>query len=765
MSFPSCTGTNAILSMKNTDSLSRRSFWLCCLLWTAMVAAFFAPAIFGGKVLAPMDIMDCIISPYATQPMENVHNHFTVDAISQYLPYNYSVAESVRQDGYMGWNPYAHNGTPIAENTMLCPGDWHHALYFFLPFWTAWDTGIILQFLIAGLGMIVLLRNRKVPVPYCLLGAAGYGFYSQFVMWIYHRWVLGTMCWAPWILWALMRNKEKRIIDLPSILFIALGFRGGHLQACLFIVLLTGCVWLADWWSSPSRWSLKTLWRVSLPYLVSGIGGALLSIDVLSQTIPPLMAGVKELPFLTGVTHLPSLVTVLFPTLLGVPETIDLFKLMGQDLFDLKFTGSVIFVLSVLGLFNRKAPLTAKFLMVISLVLVFTPLITYFYSRSTAVYALGASWLAAWQLHALTQEPARTVWKKIFMALGVLTLGWLLCSVLIQIFHQDILSILQKNLVSRLSAAETGRENWYLIRTERLLEQSCIWYPRTLALLALLWGGLWAASRIHVRARHKMLLASLVILCSLGELLLVQATWVQYADKPESAGLYKELEWMPRLKQQVGDGSVSFYSAQRDKDYLHANHLSTFGIKLAEGYETVAPKRLHSLQDNLAHPEAAARAGISHIIVNPRQSPPQAKGWNLVEKTPQYILLANPPYKGRYFAANQATGERSPVQPNRLTYNQMDFTVPPGTTSLDVLESYSDGWTARINGGKPVPVECSENYGITVPLAATDAPAHVFLQYRDHRQNTYYGIILATLLLICGAYLWRRMKKRPSAPH
>ena len=105
-----------------------------------------------------------------------------------------------------------------------------------------------------------------------------------------------------------------------------------------------------------------------------------------------------------------------------------------------------------------------------------------------------------------------------------------------------------------------------------------------------------------------MLLASLVILCSLGELLLVQATWVQYADKPESAGLYKELEWMPRLKQQVGDGSVSFYSAQRDKDYLHANHLSTFGIKLAEGYETVAPKRLHSLQDNLAHPEAAARA-------------------------------------------------------------------------------------------------------------------------------------------------------------
>ena len=751
--------------MKNTDSLSRRSFWLCCLLWAVLVGACFAPAIFGGKVLEPMDIMDCLISPYATQPMENVHNHFTVDAISQYLPYNYSVAQSFRQDGYMGWNPYTHNGTAIAENTMLCPGDWHHVLYFFLPFWTAWDTGIILQFFLAGLGMIVFLRSRQVPAPYCLLGAIGYGFYSQFVLWIYHRWVLGTMCWAPWILWALMRNREKRIIDLPSILFIALGFRGGHLQACLFIVLLTGCVWLADWWTSPSRWKFKTLWRVSLPYLVSGIAGGLLSIDVLAQTIPPLMEGCRPIPFLTGITHLPSLVTVLFPTLLGVPETIDLFKLMGQDLFDLKFTGGVIFVLAVLGLFNRKAPLTAKFLMVISLILAFTPLITYFYSRSTTVYALGASWLAAWQLHAFTQEPARTVWKKIFIALGILTLGWLLCSILIQIFHQDILSTLQRNLVSRLSPAETGREAWYMLRTERLLEQTCIWYPRTLALLALLWGGLWAASRIHVFARHKLLLASAVILCSLGEQLLVQATWVHYADKPESAGLYREPEWLPHLKQQVGDGSVLCYTSHRDKDYFHDNHLSSFGIKQAEGYETVRPKRLHALQDILTHPEAAAKAGISHLLVNPRQQLPETKGWNLVENTSRYVLFANPHYRGRYFANGPATEESAVVHPNWLTYNKMDFTVPPGASSLDILESYSEGWTARINGGVPVPVECSENYGIIVPLPVSDTPAHVLLQYRDHRQNTYYCIILATLLLICAACLWRHVKKRPSSPH
>ncbi|MFQ7534083.1 MAG: hypothetical protein ACLRPT_02465 [Akkermansia muciniphila] len=60
-------------------------------------------------------------------------------------------------------------------------------------------------------------------------------------------------------------------------------------------------------------------------------------------------------------------------------------------------------------------------------------------------------------------------------------------------------------------------------------------------------------------------------------------------------------------------------------------------------------------------------------------------------------------------------------------------------------------------------MECSENYGITVPLAATDAPrmsssstgTTARIPTRHHPRHA---------ALICGAYLWRRMKKRP-APH
>lgn len=77
---------------------------------------------FGGKVLAPVDCVECLFKPFATQPMEEVHNQYNVDGASQYLPYSWAMQQSWQSDGYMGWNPYTHNGTSLPENTMLSPG-------------------------------------------------------------------------------------------------------------------------------------------------------------------------------------------------------------------------------------------------------------------------------------------------------------------------------------------------------------------------------------------------------------------------------------------------------------------------------------------------------------------------------------------------------------------------------------------------------------------------------------------------------------------
>ena len=128
--------------------------------------AFFAPAVFGGKVLAPVDCVECLFKPFATQPMEEVHNQYNVDGASQLV--NLIAGRCSSPGKVMGiWDGtlILTMGLHCRKSPLLSPGDWHHWLFGFLPFWTAWDAGILLQFFIAGLGMIILLKSRGIPGP------------------------------------------------------------------------------------------------------------------------------------------------------------------------------------------------------------------------------------------------------------------------------------------------------------------------------------------------------------------------------------------------------------------------------------------------------------------------------------------------------------------------------------------------------------------------------------------------------------------------
>ena len=41
-----------------------------------------------------------------------VHNHFVTDVVLQHIPYRMVMHESLRQDGYIGWNPFVFGGCP-----------------------------------------------------------------------------------------------------------------------------------------------------------------------------------------------------------------------------------------------------------------------------------------------------------------------------------------------------------------------------------------------------------------------------------------------------------------------------------------------------------------------------------------------------------------------------------------------------------------------------------------------------------------------------
>jgi hypothetical protein len=740
-----------------------KPYLLAAGLWLAMVVVFFSPVIFQGKVIAPLDVLDSLLRPWATAEKIEVHNAFTYDAISQYLPYDYSVYQSLRQDGYIGWSSYTHSGSSIVENTMSCPGDWHHHLYRVLPFWAAWNTGIILQFALAGLGMLLLLRDQKIPATYALIGVIAFGFYSQFILWINHRWILGAMCWAPWILWALFRAKKSdRIIHLPFIAFIALAFRGGHLQTCIFVVLLVLLVAVTDWWQSEQRWDPRRLWKTFLPYAFCGILAAILTLDVIVETVPALLHGKRDMParsWLEALSTLPTLVTSVFPTVLGTPQGLDVMKFFRADLFSIKFMGALALLVAAFGFHRHQAPLTAKVLCLCGLVVPFTPADQWLYSRFTVVFALGGAWLAAWHLTTISTESKSRVWKWSMALLALITGIWLLGSIAITLKHSLVETRLHETILAKLPPGKASRADWMFSRADVFLKDSLVWAPRNLAMLALIGVGLVACSRIHQQNRNAPRFAVLVALCAFGEILLFASTWITFSDKPAGGGLYSEPAWATRLKKEAGPGTILCLD-RSDFDYMQLNTPNVYGIRFAEGYETITPRRIDPASDGKHDPARCAASGISHLLVSPEKDPGSVEGWEKAVDSKEFVLYRNPVFQG-ICIAETIGGNTLPLAAELKTANTREILLPANIKALTLTESFNPGWKYSIDGLAWHPVRETALHGIRIdlenPTRAESTRLH--LQYHPAYQPYYRTVISITAIGLLGFAALRSRRK------
>ena len=738
-------------------------------MWLFLCCGYFYPAVVGGKVIAPLDCLDSFFRPFATQPLENVHNHFVSDGVSQYLPYKWAIKTSCEEDGYVGWDPYTFNGRPISNNTMASPGDPWNMVYAVLPFWTAWNWGIIVQFLIAGCGMILLLRHYKLPIWAVLLAAISFSFYSQYVLWMYHKW-LGAMIWSPYLVWALLKYRNV-IVNIPAIIFMALLWRTGSLQTCLFGFLLVSFVWCAVIWKkNEGEYSWKECLRVTGSYLLTGSVGALLSLDVFVDTLAN-VGGCKDMGFSWGVNNIPTFVTLLFPTVLGVPETLDIAKVLRLDLFDIKFGGGVVFLLSVIACFNSRAPRVAKILFLLSIVAVCTPLLAYIYSRSTLIMSLGMSWLAAWQLYDLTRVRFKSAhWNRIIYALVSVSLLWLLASVAVVCFKELLAQQLTDVMNSAAATSRPGRIAWQELRVERFLSQILIWNWRNAILLVCLFLGVWFCRKIKPGQNNSYWMAG-VTLTTFVELFVFSGVWVTYSQKPESAHLYATPDWVEELSSHVGDGSVAVFSPSADNDFLCENHLASYGIRMAFGYETfipecMAPLNWTSTQLNSCvirpmycdqcDPDDYALAGISHILSYTRWNDVPVSGWNLVMTGNEFKVYANPKYRGRYLL-----DEGRAIKENWRTSNRINLTIPAHSGKLMVLESYHQGWSAVANGENLL-ITPTERGGMLIELPESERDYELLLEFRMPYRMWYYSIMSLTACVLLLIFIKQKKQSNTS---
>lgn len=657
-------------------------------------SALFSPWFVQGKVLAPFDLLQGLISPWNQhdfQAVPKVHNHFVSDAVTQYLPYVLFSKASFESDGYVGWNPLVFGGVAQHANTMAIPYDWSQGLYRWLDFWPAWHLGRFCQFLIAGIGMFIFLRGRGCASGVALTAATAYMLNTQFIVWIYHHWALASFCWIPWLFWALYKARDgEALYLLPSTLFLSLSLCGGTLQHAAFVAMALFCLWLG--WLGESRRLGFPLLRATLLLLATAILALALTAPMLEATIHAYLENLRSgqvrggLGYSGGwpqpILNLLSVPFYAFPLVLGSPASLDLWKLFRSDLMNVASFGTLPVLLAFWGLFSRKVPLPARWLAAAGLLIPLSPLVGPLYHRVQLLWIFGGCWCAAAWLQKSSPRELRSIFRMIGISGGILIVLWIAASGAALLMESRWEPILQEKVQALSNAGQFGIfANWMQARTQALFSCLSIWNPVQIVYLA---GFALSVTCLCVWFSPTN---RFWIIPAIGVGLQGLACWWQWSTWSQSREeIYQSPSWVKVLQEQVGmNGRLAQSAGGYATQPFGPNTLQPSQVPIAAGYESIHPIGLNAREAPWEFP------GTTHFLGPKNGAFP--KGWQTVHADKIWRLWKNPePTFGFVVFANgdqELLREGSVCRPS---FNTMTVSMPAGAERVELFTNGHRGW-------------------------------------------------------------------------
>jgi hypothetical protein len=746
-------------STQNTAPAGR-GWWASYVLLAVLVLAWFAPWWAGGKVLAPFDIVTDLMAPWRGQELApQVQNHFVSDAVTQYLPYALTLDRSLAADGYAGWNPMLFGGTAQYANTMTVGFDVSRFLYRVMDFWAAWHMGRMLQFLVAGFGMLIFLRSRGCGQGVATLGAVAYMGNWQFVAWIYHHWALASFCWVPWLLWALFSAKEKSgRYGTAAAVFLALALLGATLQHAAFILLAYGCVWAGWMWED--RGNRSSLWRTTLGMGVVGLLGAGLVAYMLEPTIHSFLensrsgherGGIKyHYGLLQPLFNLVAIPFYAFPFVLGSVQTVDLWKLLKTSLFEPGFFGTVPVVLALVAAFSRRVPMGARLLMVVGLALPLTPLVGLLYHRVNLLWILGGCWAGAVWLSGCAPEARQRLAKVLTLILGAVATLWLVASAVLWVWRDAVEEWLRAKAIATAGEAQFGvAVDWVAERAVALPAYVSIW--SVVQLLAL--GGaalsIWGLSQVGSPVAWRRLAAATGVAIQLSVFWWQWATW-SAPDLPYEKDAVAQI-----FREEVGDrGRLAMTQIKLGENLFGPNTLDPVGVAITSGFDSMHPNGMRS-----ATGEAWDFPGATHYLG--RQGEPKPLAWVEVWSDGEWVLLRKPdPSLGRVIFDTGLEATLQPEEFERPTFNTMQVRVPSGVRSVEIFSNWHRGWYWRDEAAESwVAAVPGENRGVElVFVRPTTSPMEIALRFDPSAPDWVVVISSLSALMVVALALAERRK-------
>ncbi len=211
------------------------------LLWFLFCSPFFL----HGKIPFPGDYQVTFFPPWSQygQFAQPVKNSAMPDVVDQLYPWKHLVISEWKSGQIPLWNPYNFAGTPLLANYQSSVFSPLNMLFFIFPFITAWSMLILMQPLLAGVGMYLFARRIGVSQIGASLSAVAFMFCGFMTTWMGY----GTLGYAvgvlPLVLLGIegfMQTKQFRFI-LLTICSLAFSFLSGHFQMSLYVLLAGVC--------------------------------------------------------------------------------------------------------------------------------------------------------------------------------------------------------------------------------------------------------------------------------------------------------------------------------------------------------------------------------------------------------------------------------------------------------------------------------------------------------------------------------------------
>lgn len=220
--------------------------------------AFSSPYFMKGLIPFPSTYLVTSFPPWNATHGTAVKNNAMPDTISQIYPWKRLTVDTWRSGETPLWNPYSFAGTGHAANYQTAIFSPLTILFLLFPFIDAWSILILLQPLVAGIGMYVFLREQRISGRVgAFIGSVAFMFCGFMVGWMAY----GTLGWAsaalPWSLLFISMYITKKYIFAPILytLTLAFSFASGHFQISLYVMALSALyiICLSYWHKRISR--------------------------------------------------------------------------------------------------------------------------------------------------------------------------------------------------------------------------------------------------------------------------------------------------------------------------------------------------------------------------------------------------------------------------------------------------------------------------------------------------------------------------------